>query len=82
MIQVYSCNLLSSVVMTDGLFERVSVFVMIPCFLKNGVCLFVYLTALSVCFPLLSFNTIYCLICLEKWSKCFFILGLYVQMMH
>ena len=40
MIQVHSCNLVySSIVMTDGVFERVSEFVMIPCFLKNGVCL-------------------------------------------
>ena len=50
-IQVHSCNLpYSSTVMTDGLFERVSVFVMIPCFLKKWRMSFCLLTALSVYF--------------------------------
>ena len=30
----------------------------------------------------LSFNTICCLICLQKLSKYFFIIGLYVQLLH
>ena len=51
MIQVHSCNLLySSIIMIDGLFERVSVFVIIPCFLKKWHMSFCLLTVLSVCF--------------------------------
>ena len=58
MIQVHSCNLLcSSIVMTDGLFERVSVFVMIPCFLKKWCISFCLLTVLLVFFSsLLPFS--------------------------
>ena len=51
MIQVHSCNLLYlSIVMTDGLFEQVSVLVMIPCFLKKWRMSFCLLTVLLVCF--------------------------------
>ena len=58
MIQVHSCNLLcSSIVMTDGLFKRVSVFVMIPCFLKKWCISFCLLTVLLVFFSsLLPFS--------------------------
>ena len=51
MIQVYSCNLLYlSIVMTDGLFEQVSVLVMIPCFLKKRRISFCLLTVLLTCY--------------------------------
>ena len=75
MIQVHSCNLLySSIVMTDGLFEGVSVFVMIPCFLKKMAYVFLSVNCLIGLFSLhfclfrnwLSFNTIYRLICLQN----------------
>ena len=82
MIQTHSCNLLySSIVMTDGLFEWVSVFVMIPCFLKKMTHVFLSVNCLISLFSLhfclfwnwLSFSTIYRLISLQKWSNYFFI---------
>ena len=68
MIQVHSCNLLYlSIVMTDGLFEQVSVLVMIPCFLKKTAYIFLSVNCLIDLLSLhfcifqnwLSFNTIY-----------------------
>ena len=51
MIQVHSWNLLYlSIVMTDGLFEQVSVLATIPCFLKKWRMSFCLLTVLLVCF--------------------------------
>ena len=51
MIQVHSCNLLYlPIAMTNGLFEQVSVIVMIPCFLKKRRMSFYLLTVLLVCF--------------------------------
>ena len=91
MIQDHSCNLFySCIVMNDGVFERVSAFVMISCFLKKMAHVFLSVNCLIGLFSLhfclfenwLSFNTIYCLICLQKLSKYFFIIGLYVQLLH
>ena len=51
MIQIHSYNLLYlSIVMTNSFFERVSVFVMIPCFFKKWCMSFCLLTVLQVCF--------------------------------
>ena len=51
MIQVHSWNLLYlSIVMTDGLFEQVSVLAAIPCFLKKWRMSFCLLAVLLVCF--------------------------------